>query len=198
MQIEILAIGRARTGPERELYQTYVDRIRWPLALREMEEKRRLPPAEMTVREGALLLDALPRDGAVVALDETGKDISSEQFAMQMGRWRDDGIATVAFIIGGADGLADEVRRRADLLLSLGRQTWPHMLVRAMLAEQPYVAGAQPAYADYIVFGALQWMRCGSPFPALRKDDPVFGYRERLLDLFDGFGRKAYCREELV
>jgi len=70
--------------------------------------------------------------------------------------------------------------------------------LRAMLAEQPYVAGAQPAYADYIVFGALQWMRCGSPFPALRKDDPVFGYRERLLDLFDGFGRKAYCREELV
>ena len=140
MQIEILAIGRARAGPERALYQTYADRIRWPLALRELEEKRRLPPAEMTAREGALLLDALPRDAAVVALDESGKDISSEQFAMQMGRWRDDGRATVAFIIGGADGLADEVRRRADLLLSLGRQTWPHMLVRAMLAEQIYRA----------------------------------------------------------
>lgn len=140
MQIEILAIGRARAGPERELYQTYADRIRWPLALRELEEKRRLPPTEMTAREGALLLDALPRDGAVVALDETGKDISSERFAMQMGRWRDDGRTTVAFIIGGADGLADEVRRRADLLLSLGRQTWPHMLVRAMLAEQIYRA----------------------------------------------------------
>lgn len=140
MQIEILAIGRARAGPERELYQTYADRIRWPLALRELEEKRRLPPAEMTAREGALLLDALPRDAAVVALDESGKDISSEQFAMQMGRWRDDGRATVSFIIGGADGLADEVRRRADLLLSLGRQTWPHMLVRAMLAEQIYRA----------------------------------------------------------
>ncbi|HUU73974.1 MAG TPA: glutathione S-transferase N-terminal domain-containing protein [Burkholderiales bacterium] len=69
--------------------------------------------------------------------------------------------------------------------------------LRAMLAEQPYVAGQQPAYVDYIVFGALQWMRCGSPFPALRQEDPVFAYRERLLDLFDGLGRKALHREVL-
>ncbi len=70
--------------------------------------------------------------------------------------------------------------------------------LRAMLGEQPYVAGQKPAYADYIVFGALQWMRCGSPFPALRQDDPVFAYRERLLDLFEGLGRKAYHREVLA
>ena len=125
MQIEILAIGRARAGPERALYQTYADRIRWPLTLRELEEKRRLPPAELKAREGALLFDALPRDAAVVALDETGKDLSSERFAARLGRWRDDGRATVAFVIGGADGLTDEVRGRADLLLSLGRQTCP-------------------------------------------------------------------------
>jgi 23S rRNA (pseudouridine1915-N3)-methyltransferase len=105
MQIEILAIGRARAGPERELYQTYADRIRWTLALRELEEKRRLPPAELKAREGVLLLEALPRDAAVVALDETGKELSSVQFAKQLGRWRDDGRATVAFVIGGADGL---------------------------------------------------------------------------------------------
>jgi glutathione S-transferase len=70
--------------------------------------------------------------------------------------------------------------------------------LRAMLAEQQYVAGKAASYADYIVFGALQWMRCGSPFPALQKDDPVFAYRERLLDLFDGFGRKALCREVIA
>ena len=64
MQIEILAIGRARAGPERALYQSYADRIRWPLTLRELDEKRRLPPAELKAREGALLLDALPRDAA--------------------------------------------------------------------------------------------------------------------------------------
>ena len=140
MRIDILAIGRARAGPKRALYQSYADRIRWPLALRELEEKRRLPAAELKAREGALLLEALPTDAAVVALDETGRDLSSEEFAKRLGRWRDDGRVTVAFVIGGAEGLSDEVRGRADLLLSLGRQTWPHMLVRTMLAEQIYRA----------------------------------------------------------
>lgn len=69
--------------------------------------------------------------------------------------------------------------------------------LRAMLAEQPYVAGNNPGYVDYIVFGILQWMRCGSPYPSLQQDDAVFEYRERLLDLYDGLGRKARCREEL-
>ena len=69
--------------------------------------------------------------------------------------------------------------------------------LRAMLAEQPYVAGNNAGYVDYIIFGALQWMRCGSPYVSLQKDDAVFDYRERLLDLFDGLGRKAYCREVL-
>lgn len=140
MQIEILAIGRARAGPERELFQLYADRVRWPLSLRELEEKRRLPPPEMKAREGALLLAALPHDSAVVALDETGRDLTSEQFAERLGRWRDEGRGTVAFVIGGADGLSDGVRDRADLVISLGRQTWPHMLVRAMLMEQIYRA----------------------------------------------------------
>lgn len=67
--------------------------------------------------------------------------------------------------------------------------------LRVMLAEQPFVAGNSPAYSDYIVFGALQWMRCGSPFPHLQPGDPVFEYRERLLDLFDQLGRKAKSRE---
>lgn len=67
--------------------------------------------------------------------------------------------------------------------------------LRAMLAEQPFLAGASPAYADYIVFGVLQWMRCGSAYPHLQPDDPVYEYRERLLDLFDGLGRQAACRE---
>ena len=69
--------------------------------------------------------------------------------------------------------------------------------LRAMLGEQDYIAGSRPAFADYMVFGVLQWVRCGSPFPALKQDDPVFHYRERLLDLFDGLGRKARHREML-
>lgn len=140
MQIEILAIGRARPGPERELYRSYAERIRWPVALRELEEKRRLPPGELKAREAALILEALPPNAAVVALDETGKDMSSMELAEKISRWQDDGRGCVAFVIGGADGLTDEVRKRADLVLSLGRQTWPHMLARAMLAEQIYRA----------------------------------------------------------
>ncbi len=69
--------------------------------------------------------------------------------------------------------------------------------LRAMLAEQPYVAGNNAGYADYIVFGALQWMRCGSPYASLRRGDAVLDYRDRLLDLYDGFARKARCREVL-
>jgi len=69
--------------------------------------------------------------------------------------------------------------------------------LRAMLAEQHYVAGEKAGYVDYIIFGALQWMRCGSPYASLQQDDPVFDYRERLLDLYDGYGRKARHREVL-
>jgi glutathione S-transferase len=69
--------------------------------------------------------------------------------------------------------------------------------LRAMLAEQPYIGGNNANYADYIVFGVLQWMRCGSPYASLQQDDAVFDYRERLLDLYDGFARDAKCREIL-
>ena len=69
--------------------------------------------------------------------------------------------------------------------------------LRAMLAEQPYVAGKNPGYADHIIFGALQWMRCGSPYASLHWEDAVFDYRERLLDLYDGFARNAKSREDL-
>ena len=140
MRIEIVAVGRSRAGPERDLYESYVGRIRWPVDLREIEEKKRLPPVELKAREGALLIAALPGDAVVAALDETGRDLTSAELAERIGGWRDDGRAALCFVIGGADGLAPAVRERADLVMALGRQTWPHMLVRAMLAEQIYRA----------------------------------------------------------
>ena len=76
----------------------------------------------------------------IVALDERGKDLSSRQLADRIAGWRDDGIRDIVFLIGGADGLDGRVRERADLLLSFGRVTWPHMLMRGMLAEQIYRA----------------------------------------------------------
>ncbi len=140
MQCQIVAVGRARSGPMRDLFDDYAKRLKPPLELREVEERRPLKGRELKSREGALLLDALPKDGLVLALDGGGKSLSSEDLAKRLGNWRDEGIRTAAFVIGGADGLDKTVLDRADFTLSLGAQTWPHMLVRVMLAEQLYRA----------------------------------------------------------
>ena len=140
MRILIAAVGRARTGPLRDLYDLYVRRLAWPVALREVEVRQTLPAGRLKAREAGLLLASVPDGAAVIALDERGRALSSLEFAERIGRWRDDGAADLAFLIGGADGHDESVRGRADLLLSFGAMTWPHMLVRAMLAEQLYRA----------------------------------------------------------
>jgi len=140
VRLAILAVGRAKASPERELYRHYAQRIVWPLGLSEVEEKRKLAPAETKKAEGRLLLAALPKDAAPWALDPRGKALTSEEFAARIARERDAGTATLAFAIGGAQGLAEEVLQRAGLKLAFGTLTWPHMLARAMLAEQLYRA----------------------------------------------------------
>lgn len=140
MKLLIAAIGRAGRGPERDLYEHYAGRIRWPLTLRELEEKRKLPPAEMIRREGELLLAAVPAKSVLVALDRRGKVVDSEAFARRLERWRDDSVSDVAFLIGGADGHAESLLKMASLTVSFGAMTWPHLLARAMLAEQIYRA----------------------------------------------------------
>ncbi|MBS0223253.1 MAG: 23S rRNA (pseudouridine(1915)-N(3))-methyltransferase RlmH [Proteobacteria bacterium] len=138
MRLVIAAIGRAGRGPERDLYDHYARRIRWPLILRELEEKRRFPPAELMRREGELLLAAAPAGAVLVALDRRGRTLDSEALARQFGRWRDDSVPDIAFLIGGADGHAEPLLKKASLVLSFGAMTWPHQLARAMLAEQIY------------------------------------------------------------
>jgi 23S rRNA (pseudouridine1915-N3)-methyltransferase len=143
MRILILSIGRWKRGPQRALYDEYRGRLAWPVELREIEERRSLPPAKLKARESELLLAALPAERAriaVVALDAGGKPLSSDAFAARLGRWRDEGRAGTAFLIGGADGLAPTALAAADLTLSLGALTWPHLLVRGMLMEQLYRA----------------------------------------------------------
>jgi 23S rRNA (pseudouridine1915-N3)-methyltransferase len=90
VKLTIAAIGRAGRGPERDLYEHYAGRIRWPLTLRELDEKRKLPAAEMIRREGELLLGAVPDKAVLVALDRRGKVVDSETFAERLRRWRDD------------------------------------------------------------------------------------------------------------
>ena len=134
-----------KAGPEREMVARYLDRATGggkPLALTgfeviELTESRASSSASRKAEEAKNLRASLP-DGIVVALDERGKSIGSEVFANQIGRWRDDGRPAASFVIGGADGLLPEFVSQADLVLSFSPLTWPHQLVRIMLAEQLY------------------------------------------------------------
>jgi 23S rRNA (pseudouridine1915-N3)-methyltransferase len=153
VDLTILAVGRLRGGPEATLIADYLGRIDkagrplslGPAKVAEVEDKRgRGPDAE-----AELLLGALPEGAALVAMDERGKTLSSPELADQIARWRDEGRRACCFAIGGADGHGDALRARADLKLSFGPMVWPHMLARAMLAEQLYRATAILAGTPY-------------------------------------------------
>lgn len=140
MRIKVISVGRARAGPERALFDDFARRLTWPIELLEVEERRPLPAAAKVRREGELLCARVPKGAVTVALDSRGPTLTSEEFAARLGGWRDDGVAEIAFLIGGADGLDGAVIEKAQLTLSLGPMTWPHLLVRGMLAEQLYRA----------------------------------------------------------
>lgn len=137
MRITLAAVGRARDGPVRALVDDYTGRLPWPFALKEIAEQAGDRHRE---REGEKLLAVLPEYAFLVALDSRGRQMSSEALAAWIGARRDDGCRDLALVIGGADGLAPDVLHRAGLILSLGSMTWPHLMVRAMLAEQLYRA----------------------------------------------------------
>jgi 23S rRNA (pseudouridine1915-N3)-methyltransferase len=139
LRLTILAVGRCRDDAVTTLWRDYAGRLRPPLALVEVEDKRRTAPDRKS-REAELLLDSVPPGARIVALDEHGKTLDSIAFAKKLGDWRDQGTQDIAFLIGGADGLDRAVIDKAALVLSLGTMTWPHMLARVMLAEQLYRA----------------------------------------------------------
>lgn len=139
--MRLLAVGRLRDGPEFELYRRYAGRLRPALALTEVVEARGGSAAERRRRDGEALLALLPAAAIAVPLDLGGTQPDSEAFAALLQRWLASG-REPCFLIGGADGLAPGVLARADLVLSLGALTWPHLLVRAMLAEQLFRAQA--------------------------------------------------------
>ena len=144
MRVPLCAVGRLRTGPERDLIADYTQRFDrtgralglGPLTEHEVEDKKN---AGMGA-EADLLARAVPAGAVLVTLDERGKLLTSPEFAAQLGRWRDAGRQDVAFVIGGADGIDPSLRARADFSISFGAMVWPHMLVRVMLAEQLYRA----------------------------------------------------------
>jgi 23S rRNA (pseudouridine1915-N3)-methyltransferase len=140
IRLHLLAIGRLRRGPLYDLQALYAGRILPPVTIIELEEKRRLPAAELKQREAELILAAVPPAARLVALDERGAAWTSRQFAERLASWRDAGAAVLAFAIGSADGLGQSVIDRADAVLSLGPMTWPHLLARSLLLEQLYRA----------------------------------------------------------
>lgn len=129
MLLHIVARGRIGRSPEAELVERYLKRLSWPVRVTELPDTG----GKMPAIEGAT---------RIVMLDETGENLPSRAFAERLGAWRDDGIREARFLIGAADGFEDEDRAKAHLLLSFGRATWPHMMARAMLAEQLWRAAS--------------------------------------------------------
>jgi len=148
MKLHILAIGRLKAGPELALFDDYLKRARGlgrscgvtDIGSRDFAESK-LPDAKTRmVAEAALLACAMPDPCFRVVLDEHGKALGSDDFALLFKRHLDQGTASLVFLIGGPDGHAPQIRQSANLLLSFGPMTWPHRLARVMLAEQIYRA----------------------------------------------------------
>lgn len=153
MRIHVCAVGRLRGGPEKTLIDDYASRFDrtgrnlglGPMRFVEVEDRK----GGGMMAEAALLLSAIPKGALVCALDERGTIMSSPDFAKLLGKWRDAGRSDVAFLIGGADGLAPDLRADADQLMSFGAMVWPHMLARVMLSEQLYRAASILAGSPY-------------------------------------------------
>lgn len=127
MLLHIVARGKIGRSPEAELVERYLRRIAWPTKMSELPDRGGNVPAPLA-------------NCATMVLDERGEALSSMELAKLLEGWRDQGKREVRFLIGSADGHADEQRRAADVVLSFGPATWPHLLVRAMLAEQLFRA----------------------------------------------------------
>jgi len=141
LKFRILAVGRDK-GPTRALYDDYVGRLPWGAELREFAESKQRSIDARMAEEAQSLSAAIPAGARTMALDRTGEVLDSPAFARLIGRWRDDGARDIAFLIGGPDGLAPALAQKCDRRLSFGAMTWPHLLARAMLAEQLWRAAA--------------------------------------------------------
>ena len=148
MRLLIAAVGRLKAGPERELLARYIERANAsgkalalsPLDIAEIPESTAQTTAKRKADEAKALVAAIPEKAKLIALDERGKNISSEDFAKKLARYRDDGATCTALLIGGADGLDESLRKKADLTIAFGAATFPHQIVRILLAEQIYRA----------------------------------------------------------
>ena len=148
MRVVVVAVGRLKQGPERELAERYRERFDdigrklgfRGLEIHEIPESRARDATTRMAEEAAAISALLPEKYVLVALDEHGDNVDSAGFARHIGRWRDQSVANSIFVIGGADGLSPELQRKAKLRIAFGSATWPHQMVRVMLLEQIYRA----------------------------------------------------------
>ena len=148
MRLQIAAVGRLKAGPERELLERYVERANAagravslaPVEVAEVAESQARRPADRTAEEAEKLQAIVPKGAKRIALDSRGRNLSSEELAIRLSKFRDQGASAAAFLIGGADGLTKSAVDGADLTISFGAATFPHQIVRILLAEQIYRA----------------------------------------------------------
>ncbi|MCC7346869.1 MAG: 23S rRNA (pseudouridine(1915)-N(3))-methyltransferase RlmH [Variibacter sp.] len=148
MRITIVAVGRLKQGPERQLAERYLERAAKggrtigfrAVEIVEVDDSRARDAERRMLEESIAIANVIPPGASVVLLDERGDALDSPTFAQTLGRWRDEGRAHCVFVVGGPDGLAPGLRDKATLRLALGALTWPHQLVRILLMEQLYRA----------------------------------------------------------
>ena len=148
MRIQLFAVGRMKSGPERELAERYFDRfakVAPPLGLEfggvsEVQESRARDADQRKREEAAKLSELLGAGTVLILLDERGKNLSSADFAAMIAKHRDGGARAMTFAIGGADGHAEDSRRKAQMVISFGAMTLPHQITRILIAEQLYRA----------------------------------------------------------
>ncbi|MFZ3357546.1 MAG: 23S rRNA (pseudouridine(1915)-N(3))-methyltransferase RlmH [Xanthobacteraceae bacterium] len=149
MRVLIAAVGRLKQGPERELAESYrkrADAVGRAFGLRaieiiEIRESRAQDAERRRIEESIAIANVIPEQSIIVILDERGDNLDSAALAAAVRRWREEDRPALCFVIGGADGLAQNLRDRAKLKLAFGAATWPHQFVRIMLLEQLYRAG---------------------------------------------------------
>lgn len=136
-KVDLIVVGKLKKGSWFDLQEEYCQRLRWNLTIHEVESKI-ADEKEQQKEEQRLVLSKLDEDSFIVVLDERGNGLRSLDFAQTIQKLQNTGIDKVTFLIGGAMGFLDEVRGKANMLMSFGQQTWPHMMVRVMLLEQVY------------------------------------------------------------
>ena len=148
MRLQVLCVGRLKAGPERQLVTRYSERIGpagrsvglGPVDIREIAESGARRADDRKIDEALRVAALLPEGGTLWALDEKGASLTSEDFARDIARLRDDGTSALVFAVGGPDGLDESLRQRANRMIAFGAMTLPHQLIRALLLEQIYRA----------------------------------------------------------